>query len=108
MKKSINAQRPGERKQEIKKRAGVQHERVPLRQERQAAVVQRIPKRHLAAPETLPMVKRQRVPKISKVPEKESCQSKDYLRKSSKNGPGQNQCHPARGETDFIAGTCAR
>jgi len=58
MEQTKDAERPGEREEEVKDRAGIENECVPLGEERKAAVVERVPERNLAVPEALPMIKR--------------------------------------------------
>src|SRR5207247_2146666 len=62
-----HAQRPPERQQHIKQRRRIKGHRVPLRQKREPAIIQRIPKRHFAAPKTLAKVISQRVTENGKV-----------------------------------------
>ena len=51
-------QRPRQRQQQVDEREGVKRQRVPLGQEGEAAVVERIPERQLAPPKALPMESR--------------------------------------------------
>ena len=98
VKKAIDAQRPGQREEQVKKRSWVEHERIPLRQERQPAIVERIPQRDFASPETVPMVKGQGIPEVSKVTKEKRGHSKNHFRVSCKNGCPQNDCQTALAE----------
>src|SRR5262249_25903910 len=51
MSQAEHAQRPRKRKEEIKNRKWIESQSVPLGGEREAAIVERVPQWHLAAPE---------------------------------------------------------
>ena len=67
-----HAQRPGQRQEHIKQRRRIKGHRVPLRQKREPAIIQRIPKRHFAMPKTLAEVISQRVTENGEVAMKKS------------------------------------
>src|SRR5438046_2584762 len=67
MEQAKQVQRPGQGKQEINQRKRVTNQRIPLAQEGQAAVVERIPEGDFPAPETFPEILRQRVAEQAKV-----------------------------------------
>ena len=59
MQEAKKTQRPFERQREINQRWRIQWHRVPLREERNAAVVVRIPERNFTAPEALALEMRE-------------------------------------------------
>ena len=75
MREAEGIQRPRHREQQVEQRAGVERERVPLREEGQAEIVERIPQRHFAAPEAIAMKQRQRIAEQTKVAVDEGLQS---------------------------------
>src|ERR1039458_6680337 len=98
MRQTEKAQRPFERQCEINQRGRVERHRVPLRQERHAAVVVRIPKRQFAAPETFLLKMRERIDKKSIVARDESFQTEQHLRKRGENQQREEQAEAQRRE----------
>src|SRR5207249_7714143 len=81
-----------------KERSGIKHLRVPLGQEGQTPIVQRVPQRNLPAPKALAVMMCQRITKEAKVA-KEKCSPAQYhLRVSGENTGSQDQRESARCE----------
>ncbi len=94
MAQAEHAERPRQRKKQIKKAQRIKRERVPLGGERKAAIVQRIPKRHFAAPKGLFVIKRQRITKHLVIPEEESFEAGDHLREAGQDQHAQQGRKP--------------
>ncbi len=79
------AQRPHQRKREINQRRRIQRHGVPLRQERRAAIAERIPERQFALPETLLLKEGGRVGKKTIITNDKGLQSDQHLWKRGEN-----------------------
>ena len=85
MEQTKDAEGPGEREEEVEERAGVKDEGVPLGQEREAAIAERVPERDFTLPETLAVMKSQRISEKPKVAKEKCSETQNDVRVSRKN-----------------------
>ena len=85
MQQAEKTQRPFERQREINQRRRIERHRVPLGEERHAAVIVGIPKWNFAAPETFALEVGEWIDEKSKVADNERLQAEDNLRKRREN-----------------------
>jgi hypothetical protein len=85
MQQAEKTQRPRERQREINQRGRIERHGVPLREERDAALIVRIPKWQFAAPETVTLKVSEWIRKETEVTRDKSFQAKNDLRERGKN-----------------------
>lgn len=104
MEQAEEVQRPRQREQQIEQRGRIQAHRVPLGQERDAAIIVGIPEWQFAVPETLPLVMGNGIGKHSEVARDKGCQTGQDLRKGGKNHPPQHKPEPGRAQPAVFCG----
>src|SRR5216117_1413275 len=109
MEQTENGQGPGQRKQEIKQRTGIENQGVPLGQKGKSAIAEWIPQRNFPVPEAFAMVMRQWIAEESEVSIIECLQSDQDLRVGAKDADCQEKrktsgCQPHVNEHSVVAG----
>ena len=87
-----HVQRPGQREQEIEQTAGIKNQGVPLREVRDAAMVERVPEREVATPKRSLVEVRQRIAENREVPDEEGlCADGDQGKRTQKQASQQQE-----------------